>query len=60
MCEFDCVVYLINCGHVNSDFDPVEMTKTSSMNRFHSIICDLPSSISCSSNYYVWIFLLDL
>ena len=34
---------------MNSDFDPVQMTKMSSMNRFHSFICGLPSSISCSS-----------
>ena len=34
----------------NSDFDPAQMTKMLSMNRFHSFICGLPSSISCSSN----------
>ena len=36
---------------VNSDVDPVQMTKMSSMNRFHNIICCLPNSFSFSSNF---------
>ena len=36
---------------MNSDADPVQMTKMSSMNRFHSIICDLPSFFNFSSNF---------
>ena len=36
---------------VNSDADPVQMTKMSSMNFFHSITCDLPNSFKLSSNF---------
>ena len=36
---------------VNSDADPVQMTKMSSMNLFHSIMCGLPNSFNFSSNF---------
>ena len=35
---------------MNFDANPVQMTKISSMNLFHSIICGLPSSFNVSSN----------
>ena len=36
---------------MNSDADPVQMTKISSMNLFHSIVCGLPNSFNISSNF---------
>ena len=36
---------------VNSDADPVQMTKMSSMNLFHRIMCGLPNSFKLSSNF---------
>ena len=36
---------------VNSDADPVQMIKMSSMNRFYNIMCGLPSSFGFSSNF---------
>ena len=45
------MVYLIVFIYVvNLDANPVQMTKISSMNLFHSIICGLPSSFNVSSN----------
>ena len=36
---------------MNSGYDLVQMTKMSSMNRFHSFMCDLTKSFNFSSNF---------
>ena len=36
---------------VNLDVDPVQMTKLSSMNHFHTIICGSPNYFSFSSSF---------
>ena len=36
---------------VNLDMHPIQMTKMSSMNHFHNIMCGLPSSFNFSSNF---------
>ena len=38
-------------GGLVPDADPVQMTKMSSMFRFHNILCDLPSSFSFSFSF---------
>ena len=36
---------------MNSDVDLVQTTQMSSMNRFHNVMCGLPSSFSFSFNF---------
>ena len=46
-----CLVNVIGIYVVNLDVDPVQTTKMSSMNCFHTIICGLPNFLNFSSSF---------
>ena len=46
-----CIWLILVMNVMNSGFDPVQMTKMSSMNRFHNFMCGLPTSFNFSSNF---------
>ena len=46
-----CLVNVIVIHVVNLDVNPVQTTKMSSMNHFHTIICGLPNYFSFSSSF---------